>query len=87
MGFRPPFGLGRVTLERPKVTKSLLPRQAARLLRVSSSHSLGRTERRRWYIPVPTAAAPSSLTALLTHRARLGALEADQNRANPQPPV
>ena len=29
-GFRPPFGLGRVTLERPKVTKSLFPRQTAR---------------------------------------------------------
>ena len=29
-GFRPPFGLGRVTLERPKVTKGLLPRQTAR---------------------------------------------------------
>lgn len=29
-GFRPPFGLGRVTLERPKVTKGLLPRQAVR---------------------------------------------------------
>ncbi|EQC05467.1 hypothetical protein CF134_00745 [Aeromonas salmonicida] len=28
-GFRPPFGLGRVTLERPKVTKGLLPRQSA----------------------------------------------------------
>ena len=29
-GFRPPFGLGRVTLERPKVTKGLLPRQSDR---------------------------------------------------------
>ncbi len=29
--FRPPFGLGRVTLERPKVTKGLLPRLFARL--------------------------------------------------------
>lgn len=29
-GFRPPFGLGRVTLERPKVTKGLLPRQTTR---------------------------------------------------------
>ena len=29
-GFRPPFGLGRVTFERPKVTKSLFPRQTAR---------------------------------------------------------
>ena len=28
-GFRPPFGPGRVTLERPKVTKGLLPRQSA----------------------------------------------------------
>ena len=28
-GFRPPFGLGLVTLERPKVTKGLLPRQSA----------------------------------------------------------
>jgi len=28
-GFRPPFGLGRVTLERPKVTKGLLPRESA----------------------------------------------------------
>ena len=28
--FRPPFGLGRVTLERPKVTKGLLPRQTTR---------------------------------------------------------
>ena len=28
-GFRPPFGLGRVTLERPKVTKGLFPRQSA----------------------------------------------------------
>ncbi len=28
-GFRLPFGLGRVTLERPKVTKGLLPRQSA----------------------------------------------------------
>ncbi len=28
-GFRPPFGLGRVTLERPKVTKGLLPHQSA----------------------------------------------------------
>ncbi|RSM32936.1 hypothetical protein C5B77_05955 [Aeromonas salmonicida] len=30
-GFRPPFGLGRVTLERPKVTKGLLPHLFARL--------------------------------------------------------
>ena len=30
-GFRPPFGPGRVTLERPKVTKGLLPRLFARL--------------------------------------------------------
>jgi len=29
--FRPPFGLGRMTLERPKVTKGLLPRLFARL--------------------------------------------------------
>ncbi len=29
-GFRPPCGLWRVTLERPKVTKGLLPRQAVR---------------------------------------------------------
>ena len=29
-GFRPPFGPGRVTLERPKVTKGLFPRQAVR---------------------------------------------------------
>ena len=29
-GFRPLFGPGRVTLERPKVTKGLLPRQAVR---------------------------------------------------------
>ncbi len=30
-GFRPPFGPGRVTLERPKVTKGLLPHLFARL--------------------------------------------------------
>lgn len=30
-GFRPPFGPRRVTLERPKVTKGLLPRLFARL--------------------------------------------------------
>ena len=35
-GFRPPFGLGRVTLERPKVTKGLLPHLFALLRRVPS---------------------------------------------------
>jgi len=37
-GFRPPFGLERVTLERPKVTKGLLPHFFARLRRVPSAH-------------------------------------------------
>jgi len=41
-GFRPPFGLGRVTLERPALchnrTKGLLPRLFALLRRVPSVH-------------------------------------------------
>ena len=41
-GFRPPFGPGRVTLERPKVTKGLLPHLFARLRRVPSAHPLVR---------------------------------------------
>jgi len=49
-GFRPPFGLGRVTLERPlslaNNTKSLPPGKPP-ASRVPSSRSTGRTERRR----------------------------------------
>lgn len=75
-GFRPPFGPGRVTLERPKVTKGLLPRQSDRY-----AVSLGSGTRSdglpQTAIPVPAASAPSSLMALLTLLLPLGGLEGE----------
>ena len=80
-GFRRRCAAGRVTLERPKVTKGLLPRLFALLRRVPSVQVKGRAERRRRYIPVPPASAPSSMTALLTLCPHLG----EQEGAKPNP--
>lgn len=83
MGFRRRCAAWRVTLERPKVTKSLLPHLFALLRRVPSVQAKGLAERRRRYIPVPPASAPSSMTALLTLCPRLG--EQQGATPNPQP--
>lgn len=76
-GFRPPFGLGRVTLERPlslaNNTKSLLPSKPP-ASRVPSSRPTGRTERRRrhfglrhpWLRPKPA----SNILVLAPNRGR-----------------
>ena len=60
-GFRPPFGLGRVTLERPalfkKCTKGLLPRQSDRYAVAlgSGARSAGTTQTALW--PSPSMAS------------------------------
>ena len=79
-GFRPPFGLGRVTLERPKVTKGLLPRQSDRFAAALGSVTRSDGAPQMGH-PCPAAAAPSSLMALLTLCLPLGGLEGDQYRA------
>ena len=60
-GFRPPFGLGRVTLERPalfkKCTKGLLPHLFARLRRVPSAHPLVRRHAPTGHWPSPSMAS------------------------------
>ncbi len=60
-GFRPPFGLWRVTLERPalfkKCTKGLLPRLFARLRRVPSAHPLVRRHAPTGLWPSPSMAS------------------------------
>lgn len=75
--FRPPFGLGRVTFERPlslaNNTKSLLPGKPP-ASRVPSSRPTGRTERRRrhfglrhpWLRPKPA----SNILVLAPNRGR-----------------
>lgn len=70
-GFRPPCGPGRVTLERPKVTKGLLPRQPDRY--AVSLGSVARSDGApQMGHPCPAAAAPSSLMALLALLPPLG---------------
>ena len=81
-GFRRRCAAWRVTLERPKVTKGLIPHLFALLRRVPSVQAKGLAERRRRYIPVPPASAPSSMTALLTLCPHLG--EQQGATANPQ---
>src|SRR5690606_10747809 len=80
-GFRHRCAAWRVTLERPKVTKGLIPHLFALLRRVPSVQAKGLAERRRRYIPVPPASAPSSMTALLTLCPHLG----EQQGATPNP--
>ena len=80
-GFRRRCAAWRVTLERPKVTKGLIPHLFALLRRVPSVQAKGLAERRRRYIPVPPASAPSSMTALLTLCPHLG----EQQGATPNP--
>ena len=118
-GFRPPFGLGRVTLERPalfkKCTKGLLPRQSDRCAVAlgSGARSDGPPQTALWpspsmasakarfehpvlapnrvelrspfpdLAPVPAAAAPSSLMALLTLLLPLGGLEGEPKPCPP----
>ncbi len=79
-GFRLPFGLGRVTLERPKVTKGLFPHQSDRFAVALGSVTRSDGAPQMGH-PCPAAAAPSSLMALLTLCLPLGGLEGDQYRA------
>lgn len=77
-GFRPPFGLGRVTLERPTLYWQITPKVFSPgkppASRVPSSRSTGRTERRRrhfglrhpWLRPKPA----SNLPVLAPNRGR-----------------
>ena len=80
-GFRHRCAAWRVTLERPKVTKGLIPHLFALLRRVPSVQAKGLAERRRRYITVPPASAPSSMTALLTLCPYLG----EQQEVTPNP--
>ena len=71
-GFRPPFGLGRVTFERPKVTKSLFPRQTARFAGslVSSNGSDGAPQTALW--PTPSLALAKARLEPPCSRAKSG---------------
>ena len=71
-GFRPPFGLGRVTLERPKVTKGLFPRQSAGFASAlgPESTSGGPPQTALW--PTPSMASAKARFAHPCSRAKSG---------------
>lgn len=60
-----------------KVTKRKATPANPTATRFPSDKVQGRTDRRRWHIPVPAASAPSSLMALLTLPFPLGGLEGE----------
>ena len=85
-GFRPPFGLGRVTflcVAKEKSPKERPPPPSRPPSAGFLASLFGSGGAPQMVHPIPTAAAPSSLTALLTHRVRLGGLEGDQDKPVP----
>ena len=71
-GFRPPFGLGRVTLERPHVTNGLFPRQSAGFASAlgPESTSDGPPQTALW--PTPSMASAKARFAHPCSRAKSG---------------
>ncbi len=76
-GFNPPFELWRVTSCWPKKSPRRPSPANPTAARFPSAQSQGRTDCRTRHIPMPPAAAPSSLMALLTLFPSLGGLEGE----------